>query len=342
LPGRVNYGEPAQLLVPAWGNPEVTCHIGHSGGCFWFSGTDTDTVALLTVLGAKPSLPETIKSVSASSFGRKTTAKGNLDAASRSRLKGWRTSKGVHIGMAWAEAKKKYPERLHCSYTNPVNPEGCLFRTAPYRLTIDGHARRQVFNEFFRRIPTQPLVNEVGAILIGDEGRCEISVSMSAQLAFKAVCWGPLKAARFHFTGEGRMLSASPEAELNRPYSAIEDDGDDLVVGDQFKPVPTVALPTRSMESGLADEKTFVWKTICDHYPGTPSRCFPDRPTVGTAGIWPAGVFEEWQLGFTAHQVRPSLSPAGTRSPMPQFTFTAEFVGMPDYTITSAEQGESR
>jgi hypothetical protein len=46
-----------------------------------------------------------------------------------------------------------------------------------------------------------------------------------------------------------------------------------------------------------------------------------------------------------AYRVKPSLlgkdTPPGKRPSMPQFTFTAEFVGMPNYTITSSEQGAS-
>ena len=268
----------------------------------------------------------------------------NTAAASRSRLKGWRTSRGVHVGMTWAEAKRRYPRRLHCAAPRPGTIQGCGFLTAPYRLTIDGHGRRQVFGESFRRsTPDQPLVNEVSAGLAGDEGRCRIYVQMEEQLDLSAICSGPLKSARFRFTGEGRILAAN--ARQSRPLYAIDDEGHNLLGSDPADPGPTVNLPAGdSMETRLVNEKTFTWETICERFANHPV-CFPDRPTFGTPGIWRAGVFEIWELRFVAYRVKPSLlgkdTPRGGRPSMPQFTFTAEFVGMPNYTITSSEQGAS-
>ena len=61
---------------------------------------------------------------------------------------------------------------------------------------------------------------------------------MDDQLKFSAICSGPVKAAQFRFTGEGRMLAANPAG--NRPFHAIDDNGVDVVEADMNYPHPTV------------------------------------------------------------------------------------------------------
>jgi hypothetical protein len=350
LPGGAYWGEALERLVSVWGNPQLECMLvlptPGGGACNWPGKTGSDLVGVLSVQRGKHTAPEVVRFVSVSSYSSKSTVTDNRAAASRSRLKGWRTSRGVHVGMTWAKAKRRYPTRLHCAAPNPGTPQSCGFLTAPYRLTIDGHGRRQVFGESFRRAtPDQPLVNEVSAGLAGDEGRCRIYVRMEDQLDFSAFCSGPLKSARFRFTGEGRILAAN--AGKSEPYYAIDDEGHNLLGRDEtdpHSPGPVNPPAGGSMETRLANEKTFTWETICERF-ANPPVCFPDRPTLGTRGIWPAGVFEIWELGFGTYRVKPSLlgkhAPPGGRPSMPQFTFTAEFVGMPNYTITSSEQGAS-
>ena len=322
LPGGAHYGDEL-ALVPVWGTSSAPCQ------CSWESGENA--VAIETVLRAKKSSTPLITSVSVSSFSHKDGKSPNTAAASHSRLKAWRTSTSVHVGMTWTDAKKRYPHRLHCSRPRPGLIQGCVFQTAPYRLSIDGQARRQVFTEYFRRhIPGVPLVNEVGAILAGDEGRCEVGVNMDEDVAFVAFCWGPLKSARFEFNGPGRLLNLDTQRN-NEIFFAIDDNGDD-VTGALWN---SDELDVRKVGPG-----SVVWTTICERF-SQPPKCFPDRPAMGTPGIWPSGTFEAWRLQF-AGQSRPILKPAGFRPPMPEFTFTAEFVGMPKYTFRSTEQGTSR
>ena len=171
LPGGVHYGDELSRLFSVWGNPDVGC-VGQllREGCNSSSGRDS--VGVQAILGARRTSPEAVRLVSVSSFSSKSTSTitDNTAAASRSRLKGWRTSTGVHVGMTWAEAVRRYPTRLHCAAPHPGTLQTCGFRTAPYRVTIDGHGRRQVFAESFSRAtPDRPLVNQVGAGLVGEE-----------------------------------------------------------------------------------------------------------------------------------------------------------------------------
>jgi hypothetical protein len=228
--------------------------------------------------------------------------------------------------MKMTAAKKAHgtysSQRFQCGVQDAR--EGCLFQTRPYRLTVDGHERRQLFNETFSALARAgSSVGTISALLIGDEGRCKLSVNTLSDFVVGTTCWGPLKSARLRFTGEGRFVGTpnegTPTNGFARPTMYLDDDGN--MYASAFINQPS---------KGESDAQSYTWTIVCTDIVGAP-QC-PGRAGAGPVAAWPLGAFEEWGLGLVA-TVRPGPSSLPPRR-VPQFTFTADFIGMPSYSIT--------
>ena len=181
----------------------------------------------------------------------------------------------------------------------------------------------QLFNEGFSAlVGADSSVAVVSALLIGDEGRCKLSVNTLSDFVVGATCWGPLESARLRFTGDGRFVGSpndgTPSRRLAAPTKYLDDNGN-MYSSDINQPA-----------KDESDAQSYTWTIICTDIVGTP-RC-PGRAGAGPVGAWPLGAFEEWELRLVAN-VRPGPASLPPRR-VPQFTFTADFIGMPSYSIT--------
>jgi hypothetical protein len=306
--GTVPYWEPITELNRFWGiatrDPLQACGIQ---ACPFEVGHDQ--VAPQGLERPDPKTPQLLQGL----FFTSATG-GNQpwsdNAIAKSKLRGWHTPEGVHIGMTMARAKQISPTLNRYCIVQYGTQETCSYQTKPYAFQFHGARRRQVFQISFTADTRKPIVYQIGAAILGDEGRCTVisDVPSPGSLVMNATCWGPLVSATVDSTDGGRF--GDLQSVDGGPTLAEDDAGNNL----GQVPLPQGLVSTRRVSAS----EVALDVLQCDD-------CFPGRGA--TAPAWPAGAFEAWDLSGSW-----SFSPGSHAVPIVRFT--AHFVGLPDFTIT--------
>jgi hypothetical protein len=233
-----------------------------------------------------------------------------------SRLKGWRTPEGVRIGTTVAELLRTYPqERIGCIGDDCI----MAFLTRPYRIPAGGQPTRQRFVVRLGMIRQNP-VHFLEARLHGEEGTCSVSWQHERDdMQFEGHCFGPLVSARLEAVGASPRIGREPQA-----YGELDSVVDDAGAADTPGGLPALV-------DGSTTAARVTWRVVCDL--GATPECPPGRGG-GAPDMWPRGGFEEWDIGFTGYSAQPAPPRApGANAAVPPMRFTAEFLGLPLFTI---------
>jgi hypothetical protein len=297
LPGGVHYGDSSTALYKAWGKP--------SPG-FWRLGSDT--VEPDWYLRSNKAWPREL-------WGISVVTKNTAGGIAHSRLRHWRTPEGIHIGSTLAQVKAAYGDRLACG--RQADHRYCGSLTHAFTVQAHGYQHRQIFRQSFHMTIKHPTVSSIVVVLDEDEGRCDLFASVSSfndanGVQFVAECWGPLTGASVSFD-DAVIDPQSPGG--GGPERIFNDDG--RMVEWSAGPVADFAVQGKGASWTLRCDERFL-----------PPICAPGRG--GGDPAWPAGSLEEWRLNGL---MVTSPAPSETGLALPPFRFTANFQGLPSYTV---------
>jgi hypothetical protein len=299
LAGDVRYGDPSSRLYQAWGRPPLG---------FW--QRRSDIVNPSWYLRSNRAWPKELSGIMFST-------KNKAAAIARSRLRRWRTPEGIHIGSSLAQVRAAYGDRLVCGRTGDHRYCGSL--TPAFRFFSNGYSRRQIFRQSFHMTLSRPTVNSIAVVLEEDEGRCDLWVAVTSfndknGVNLTAECWGPLTGASVSFAG----ATVDPES----PGAGVVE----RLFDDSARPVE----PTGGAKVDFGVEPMgATWTLRCDDT-FSPPTCAPGRGAGDPA--WPAGSLEEWRLSGLM-VTNPAPRGTGGVVPVPAFRFTAQFQGLPSYSV---------
>ena len=306
----VRFSSPASALWRAFGKPpSSTCSTSEGQlGCSWRTTVDELNVA---------DGGDSFQDGSVGGAVRFSSVLLSTKDLSRSKLRGWTTPHGIHLGSTAAEVKR-IDEPLECDARScDIGP-----RQRPH-LAGDAHSR--FFVQFiFDGRPSNP-ASRVITIYVRqinrEEGACLVHLSYNdpTNFQFEATCSGQLKAARLAPYNGSTRIRINSGYDAGGSWQLYEDDGRQA--------------PERTQARGVVRTRftagTHQWEAGCPDIPVGPSPdpfwCPPgriDRPGGGLA--WRDGVFEEWHLTFRGiSSVRADTS---VTLKIPPLRFVAEFL----------------
>jgi hypothetical protein len=301
IAGSIAYGTPLQRLYEKLGRPPGCTN----DECGWHSGPDTFGPLTIAPVDGRTGVQARLRYLLLST-----------DAVARSKLKGWRSPEGIHIGSSLAELRRAYPEESAGCVGNDC---GLNFQTRPYAVASEAGRTRQRFHVVFNYDRNEQLVKVIKVDMFAEEGTCRVSwLHDRDYMEFQAKCAGPLVSARFEAVG------GSPRFTENRHAGGVIRS----VVDDAGAAVTPGGMP-RVIEGSTTAARA-AWQVVCGFGPFY--ECPPGRGS-GPA-LWAAGGFEEWDLTFNGYSVQPAPPKAPGAGPaIPPMRFVAEFLDRPPFTI---------
>jgi hypothetical protein len=303
LAGSVAYRTPLENLYAKLGRGG-NCNLL---GCSWESSTNADSFgpSVVAPVDGRTGVQLLLDGVQLST-----------ENASRSRLRGWRSPEGIHIGSPIADLRRAYPDqRIGCI------PGACAmgFLTRPYPVASSGRETRQRFDVVFRYRQGGSSVEVVDVRLHGEEGTCGVNWRHEGTFAeFEARCFGPLVSARLEPVGATPRFDAGGNDPGGVIRSAVDAAGTERYV-----------LASPLVTGGTAPAR-LDWTVECR--PSVVDDCAPGRGAGEET--WPAGSFEEWGLTFSGYSARPAPPRAPGPGPaIPPMRFTAQFLDRPAFSI---------
>jgi hypothetical protein len=311
----IPFGSAADQLWAAFGKPpSSTCRTSAGLGCSWRTAVDQ------FVATGHPGL----ETNQGGAIRFRNILVSTKDPA-RSRLRGWTTPEGIHLGSTAADVKRLV-EPLQCSQRScEIDPRQPLHRIGSTRyrffvtFTFDGrptNAASRVTTIDVRQIDVE-------------EGVCLVSISFGTptRFDFVATCSGRVKAARLEAYNGSTALHPDPGSAGDGSWLLYEEDG-------RGAPQTAPRSVVRTRFTGGAHE----WRVGCpEPIAGDrdPVYCAPGRPDGG-APAWRADVFERWELSLSGFA---SVRATNDRRTIPPLRFVAEFVDR-DAFVAVLRQGD--
>ncbi len=301
--GTVPFGGQLASIWQAFGRPPASTCSGSQ--CYW--ATDTDRLFLQLALpfnGAEQG--ERIVDRAVLSSKRPTASK----------LSGWETPQGIHIGSSRADVLKAYPGADCVGQRCNVTPALASLGGARYRFSLaiglDDDAPDAVVESID--------VTQIGSV----EGTCRPTVTFREQgipdsariFHFVARCSGKLTSARLEPLDASTQLGEAETNERNRV---------DPSVFNAAGGAPLAALGHGPLSTvGLANG-AYTWQIGCD----VDGKCAPGRGS-GTPA-WDGALYEDWELVFRGVSTVPSRIERSQELIAP-LRFVAEFADQPTFT----------
>jgi hypothetical protein len=312
--GNVPLGSRVESVWQTFGRPpDKTCS---GSACYWATPKDKLFLQLST--------PYDSAEESARTFDRVVVSSTH---PSSSKLTGWKTPEGIHLGSTSQEVRTAYPHGdcvgNRCNITPPLTSlDGARYRFQ-LALILDGDVAN-----------ANSKVETIDVTLGSAEGICRPTISFREQgipasdttFAFAASCSGKLKSARLEPLDGSTVLSEADSNERFRLDPALYTDaGGPPQTGLVFR-----ALSTQGMANGA-----YTWEIGCETAdPADPAQCAPGRGSGEAA--WNPALFEGWELVLRGRSSTPS-QPQGRREVIAPLRFVAEFVDRPPFTYILRE-----
>ena len=305
----VPFSSPASALWRAFGKPpSSTCNTSGGLGCSWRTAVDELNVS---------DGGDSAQDGGAGGALRFASVVLSTKDLTRSKLRGWTTPDGIHLGSTAAEVKQRIADPLQCGARScDIEPR--------LRLHLAGDARYRFFVQFlFDGRPSNP-ASRVTMInvrqLNREEGACLVHLLYNTPTAFQfeATCSGKLTAARLEPHNGSTRLASDPGEDPDGSWLLYEDNGSQAP---QTAPRSVVRTRFTSGEQR--------WQIGCPERLAGPVEdpfyCPPGRNDRGGGLAWRDGVFEEWHLTFRGtSSVRANLNASPIK--IAPLRFVAEFL----------------